>query len=151
MLLFQPLILDLKKEIVFAEKITIEPGCLARRVVVVLHQALGHFALEATGKSDQSLGMFRQKFLADVQLASDNRFDAFLVRRVDEMHGAKNIAVVGHGDGWHPKLFHAMDELFDVAGAVEEGVIGMEMQVDELIAHRETGADIASILAAWRG
>jgi hypothetical protein len=37
-----------------------------------------------------------------------------------------------------------MDELFDVAGTVEEGVIGMEMQVDELIAHRGTGADIGS-------
>jgi hypothetical protein len=44
-----------------------------------------------------------------------------------------------------------MDKLFDVAGAVKERVIGMEMQVDELIAHWGTGADIASILAAWRG
>ncbi len=84
--------------------------------------------------------------LADVKLASDDGLDAFLLCRVDKMHGAKNIAVIGHGDGRHPELFHAMDELFDVAGAVKERVIGMEMQVDELIAHF-----YPPILAAWRG
>ena len=83
-------------------------------------------------------------FLADVKLASDNGFDAFFVSRIDEMHGSKNIAMIGHGHGRHPELFHAMDKLFDVAGAVKERVIGMEMQVDELIAHWRTGADIGS-------
>ena len=48
------------------------------------------------------------------------------------MHRAENIAVIGHGHSRHAKLFGAMTELFDVAGAVEHGVVGMKMQVDEL-------------------
>jgi hypothetical protein len=43
-----------------------------------------------------------------------------------------------------------MDELFDVACAVKKGVVGMQVKVDELIAHWGTAPDIASILAAWR-
>src|SRR5579862_8529267 len=70
--------------------------------------------------------------LADVQLAANDGFDAGLVRGIDEMDRAKNVAVVGHGDRRHTHLFDALDKLFDVAGAVEHGVIGMEMQVDEL-------------------
>ena len=55
-----------------------------------------------------------------------------LVRRVDEMHRAEDVAMVGHGYGGHAQLFHALDKLFHVTGAIEHGVIGMEVQVDEL-------------------
>ena len=51
---------------------------------------------------------------------------------VDEMHRAKNVAVVGHGHGGHAEFFHALAELLDVASAVEHGVVGMQMQVNEL-------------------
>ena len=71
-------------------------------------------------------------FFADVKLAAHDGLDAVLVRGVDEVHRAKNISVVGHGDGGHAEFFHALAELFDVAGAVEQGVIGMEVQVNEL-------------------
>ena len=73
------------------------------------------------------------------------------MRSIDKMYGAKNIAVVGHGHCWHPQFFHTMGKLFDVACTVEKGVVGMQVKVDELIAHWGTGPDIASILAAWRG
>ena len=52
--------------------------------------------------------------------------------RIDEVHRAENVAVIGHGNGRHAQFFHALDKLFHVAGAVEHGVIGMEMQVNEL-------------------
>jgi len=48
------------------------------------------------------------------------------------MHGAEDVTVVGHGNGRHAELLHAMAELFYVAGAVEQRVIGVEMQVNEL-------------------
>ncbi len=70
--------------------------------------------------------------LADVKLAADDRLHAGLVGRIHEMDRAEDIAVVGHGDRGHAQLFHALDELFHVAGAVEHGVVGMEMQVNEL-------------------
>ena len=72
-------------------------------------------------------------FLADVQLATDDRLDArMLVRRVDKMDCAKNVAMVGHGHGGHAQLLHALAEFFDITGAVEQGIVSMQMQVDEL-------------------
>jgi len=71
-------------------------------------------------------------FFADVELAADDGLDSLFVGGIDEMHGAENISVIGHGDGWHAKLLHALAEFFDVAGAVEQRVIGMEVQVYEL-------------------
>jgi hypothetical protein len=75
--------------------------------------------------------------LADVEFTTDDRLYSGFMRRIDEMHGAKNVAVVGHGDCGHAEFLHAMAKLFDVASAVEHGVIGMEVQVDELgLRHR---------------
>ena len=48
------------------------------------------------------------------------------------MHGAENVAVVGHGDGRHAEFLHALNELLDVASAVEHGIIGMQVQMNEL-------------------
>jgi hypothetical protein len=76
-------------------------------------------------------------FFADVEFASDNRFDANLVRGIHEMHRAKNISVVGHGHRGHPKFMHAIDEFLDVASAVEQRIIAMQMQVDELVLAHE--------------
>ena len=55
-----------------------------------------------------------------------------MLGRVDEVDCAKNVAVVGHGHGRHAQLFYALAEFFDVTGAVEHGVVGMQVQVDEL-------------------
>src|SRR5579863_4432129 len=40
-------------------------------------------------------------FFADVEFAADDGLDIILVGRVDEVHGAENIAVVGHCDRGH--------------------------------------------------
>ena len=71
-------------------------------------------------------------FLANVKLATDDRLNVKFVRGVDEMHRAKNISVVGHGNRGHAQLFHALAKLFDIAGAIKQGVVGMQVQVDEL-------------------
>ena len=69
---------------------------------------------------------------ADVQFAPDDRLHPMLVRRIDEMHGAEDVAVIGHGHRGHAEFLHALAELFDVTGAIEQGIVGMQMQVDEL-------------------
>jgi hypothetical protein len=56
------------------------------------------------------------------------------------MHGAKNIAVVGHSHGGHPEFLNALDKFLNVASAVEQRIIAMKMQVDELILAHEDGA-----------
>jgi ketol-acid reductoisomerase len=53
------------------------------------------------------------------------------------MHRAKNIAVVGHGHRGHAELVDALDEFLNVASAVEQRIIAMQMQVDELVLGHE--------------
>jgi hypothetical protein len=45
--------------------------------------------------------------------------------RVEEVHGAVDVAMVGHGDGLLAQRGDAVNEFLEVAGAVEEGVFGM--------------------------
>ena len=61
------------------------------------------------------------------EFASDDRFDANLVRRIYEMHCAKNISMVGHSHGGHAKLMDALDEFFNVASAVKQRIIAVQM------------------------
>ena len=70
--------------------------------------------------------------LADVQFATDDGLDAMLVRGIGKMHGAKDIAVVGHGHGGHAEFIHALAELIDVTGAIEQRIVSVQVQVDEL-------------------
>jgi hypothetical protein len=45
--------------------------------------------------------------------------------------------MVGHGDRGHAELLHASDEALDLAGAVEHGVVGVKVKVDEFgLRHR---------------
>ena len=70
--------------------------------------------------------------LADVKLAADDRLDSCRFGRIHKVHRAENVAMIGHGHGGHAQFFHALDKLFHVAGAIQHGVIGMEVQVNEL-------------------
>ncbi len=178
------LVLNFEEEVFFAENVGECAGCGARGFVVVLHQALGHFALETAGKADQSTGMLGKKLLADARLvveavqrclrgdfdeiavtlfvfgqhqqvvvrvaigrralnvmvglfadvkfASDDGLHTCMLGGIDEVDGAENISVVGHGHSRHPHLFYALAELFDITGAIEQGIVRMEVQVDEL-------------------
>src|SRR5215469_7496390 len=69
---------------------------------------------------------------ADIKLAPDDRLDSGGLGRIHEVHCAEDVAVVGHGDRRHAELFHPVDELLNVAGAVEHRVVGVQVQMDEL-------------------
>src|ERR1035441_5448521 len=71
-------------------------------------------------------------FLADVEFAADDGLHAGVLRRVDKVDRAKDVAVVGHSHGGHSKFFYSLAEFLDVTGAVEHGIVDVEVQVDEL-------------------
>ena len=71
-------------------------------------------------------------FLADVQFAAHDRFDARRLGRIHEMHGSKDVAVIGHSDRGHAEFLHAVNEFLDVAGAIEHRVVSVQVQVNEL-------------------
>src|SRR5438270_4524622 len=60
----EPLILNLEKEVVFAEDVAIGGGRVPRRIVLVCHQMLAKFSGQAARKSDQTFGMLRKELLA---------------------------------------------------------------------------------------
>ena len=54
-----------------------------------------------------------------------------LLGLVVELDRAEQIAVVGHGDGGHLLLCDELHQLRDLAGAVEQRVVGVAVKVDE--------------------
>ncbi len=64
----QALVLNLQKEIMFAENVAILSRGVARGVILFLHQEFSYRALQAPGESDQTRRMFRQESLADSRL-----------------------------------------------------------------------------------
>ena len=50
---------------------------------------------------------------------------------VIKLDGAKEVAVIGHRNGGHFLLPHDAHQLLDVAGAIEQRIVGMAMKVNE--------------------
>ena len=39
--------------------------------------------------------------------------------------------MIRHGESGHIQLFRALSNLVDAAGAIEQGILGMDMEMDE--------------------
>lgn len=75
--------------------------------------------------------------LGDVEFAADDGVDAFGLGGVVELDGSEEVAMVGHGDGGHLLFGDDVHHLGDFTGSVEEGVIGMAVEMDEgRVGHR---------------
>jgi len=69
--------------------------------------------------------------LCDVDFASDYGMDAVLLGFVVKLDCAEQISVVGHGHGGHLLLLRLGHQLRDLAGSIEQRVVGMAMQMNE--------------------
>ena len=65
-----------------------------------------------------------------VHLAAEYRLDALLLGRFGELHGARHRPVVGQPDGRHVERGGALDQRPDPAGAVEDRVLTVHVEVD---------------------
>ena len=75
--------------------------------------------------------------LGDVHFAADDGVDVFGFGGVVELDGSEEVAVVGHGDGGHFQVGGDVHHLGDFAGSIEEGVIGVAVEMDEgRVSHR---------------
>ena len=64
-------------------------------------------------------------------LGSEDGLDAVLGAGLGEAHRAVETVVVGEGQGRLPQLGRPRDQLLDPAAAVQEGEVGVHVQVDE--------------------
>ena len=69
--------------------------------------------------------------LADVEFAAEDGLDPLFFGRLEEVNCPVDISVVGHGDGFLPQGGDPVYQFRNVAGAVEEGVLGVQMEVGE--------------------
>ena len=67
----------------------------------------------------------------EVGLDADDRLDPGVLRLLVELVGAEHVAVVGHRDRGHPQLGRALRQRTEPGRAVEHGVLGVDVQVDE--------------------
>jgi hypothetical protein len=56
-----------------------------------------------------------------------------LLRRIEEFDGPEEVAVVGHGHSRHTKPLALLHQRVDLVGPVEKAVLGVEMEMDELV------------------
>ena len=73
--------------------------------------------------------------LGDVDFAADYRMYAVGVGLIVELHRAEQVAVIGHRDGRHFLLRHHLHELRDLAGSIEQRVVGVAVKMNERVRH----------------
>jgi hypothetical protein len=78
--------------------------------------------------------------LRNVHLAPDHRMHSRRLGRVIELDRAEQVPVIGHGHRRHLLLDHGLHELVDIAGAIQQGIVGMAMQVDKR--HGRVGSSV---------
>ena len=64
-----------------------------------------------------------------IDLASDDRLDACLFCRLIKIDHAVHDAVIGYGRAVHSKLFDALYIFFDLIGAVQQRILGVDVQM----------------------
>ena len=102
---------------------------LVLRVVLRAELVLGDI-VDVVGALAVALGALGLGVVVDeVDLAADQRLDAGLFAGAVEVDGAEEVAVVGQGG--HVELLAALHVAVDPGTAIEQGVVGMAVQVDE--------------------
>ena len=71
----------------------------------------------------------------DIRLVAQDGVDPGRGGLAVELHRAVEVAVIGDGNGRHPVTLHMLDEFRHAGRAVEQGVMGVAMQVCEWSAH----------------
>ena len=75
----------------------------------------------------------------DVGLHAEDRLDPGLQRRRLELVRSEHVPVVRHGHGVHVQRLHLLDEFLDAVGAVEERILGVQVEVNEVAGHPGAG------------
>ena len=73
----------------------------------------------------------------NVGLHADDRLDPALRRRLDKLHRPVEGAVVSYGDGVHAERLRLVHERIDLAHAVEQAELSVDVEMGEvgLLAH----------------
>src|SRR5687767_9375419 len=68
----------------------------------------------------------------DIDLAPEDRIEPALARLIVEHNRREHVAMLGDRRRRHPELHHPIEQLVDAAGAVEQRVLAMKMEMNEV-------------------
>ena len=77
-------------------------------------------------------GLFEARALDEVDFAADQRLDALRLGLIVEIDRTEKIAMVGERERGHPQRLRAIHQPVDAAGAIEQAVIGVKVEMDEI-------------------
>ncbi len=77
-------------------------------------------------------GFFEARSRGHVELAADEGLEVGGLGGVEKLDGAEHVAMVGERDGGLAQLDGAFHQAVDFAGAVEQAVVGVDVEVDEI-------------------
>ena len=123
---------------VLAQDLPVDPRIVIEAVeVAVADQALEVAVADLVlGQEHQvvvlAVGLGRRVAVGDVGLAAEDRLDPVGLGRLVELDGAEHVAVVGHRHGLHPPLRDLRAQVRHPDGAVEQAVLGVQVQVREV-------------------
>ncbi len=76
--------------------------------------------------------LFQSRPRRDVNLAPDDRLDAFLARFLPKIHDPMHRPVIGDGERGQFQVARLLDEFVQPARAIEQRILGVQMQMDEI-------------------
>jgi hypothetical protein len=79
-----------------------------------------------------------------INLASNDGFEVFGFRFLVEVDGPEHVAVIGDGYRRHTELGGALEQVIQANGAVEEAVLGVNVQM-----HERIGTHVTPIRWCW--
>jgi len=82
--------------------------------------------------ADALSAFFAAVFGGNVGLVTDDRFDACSHGRGVKFYSAVHVAVIGDGEGVHAVLLALVEQVVEAAGAVEQGIMRVHVQMNEL-------------------
>ncbi|MDF9803148.1 hypothetical protein M2436_001695 [Streptomyces sp. HB372] len=91
----------------------------------------GHIVALLVRLSPLHLALVFARLRGDIRLDADDRRDARLRRRVEEVVGAVEVAVVGHRDVRHAHLVAGLEHVLEPRRTVQQRVLGVNVQVRE--------------------
>lgn len=91
----------------------------------------GHVVALLVGLTPLDLALVAPGLRSDVRLDADDRRDARLLRRVEEVIRPVEVAVVAHGDMGHAHFIAGIEHVLEPRGTVQQRVLGMDVQVRE--------------------
>ena len=126
---------------VLREQFLVDPGLVVEPLGVTGGDELDQVVIPLVGRREEDQVVRRLAGCSalrppiarsNVHLTAENRIDSPLPRLIVKDDRREHVAVLGNRERRHLELHRAVEELLDAARAVEQRVLGVQVQMDEI-------------------